>query len=92
MGESNEVRVKNEPICESQSIPDTKEAKSQSILVKAEEKFSATEEFANKISIGFLNEETTAASSDNNPITNRATTRKTNKTRNKKTNRLQNSK
>jgi hypothetical protein len=38
MEESNEVRVKNEPICESQSIPDTKEAKRQSILVRESQK------------------------------------------------------
>ena len=113
MKESNEVRVKNETICESQSIPDTKEAKRQSILVKeepidsemktsskshvkvevkTEEKFSATEEFANKASIAFLNEETTSTSSDNNPITNQATTSKTNKNRKRKTNKLQKSK
>lgn len=117
MEESNEVRVKNEPICESQSIPDTKEAKRQSILVieepidiemktsksqiesnseeveiKTEEKFSATEEFANKDLIAFLNEETTARTSDNNPITNQATTSNSqpNKTRNMKTNKLKN--
>ena len=107
---SYEVRVKEEPICYSQSISDTIEAKSsdnqqyktgsndkqsikqekrtredisvgdqpnkikrQSILankvkeepkskshiLKVEEKFSTTEEFANKTSIAFLNEETT---------------------------------
>ena len=87
---SNKVRVKNEPICESQSISQTSETKRQSILVKedpididiqksksqvevkVEEKFSAIEEFANKISIAFLNEETTQAttSSDNQPATN----------------------
>ena len=129
MEESNEVRVKNEPIFDSQSISQTREAtsgnnqqkkitirsnnersikqesqpisisnskrtredyssddkeqpnkrKRQSILVKeepidnqiqtfkpqievkAEEKFSETEEFANKISAAFLNEETTKA-------------------------------
>ena len=97
MEESNKVRVKNEPICDSQSIPDTKEAKRQSmkvkeepidnemqksqVEVKAEEKFSATEEFANKASIAFLNEETFATSSY-----------KTNKTRKRKTNKLQKSK
>ena len=95
MEESNEVRVKNEPICDSQSIPDTKEAKRQSnkvkeepidtdiqtaksqVEVKAEEKFSATEEFANKTSIAFLNEQTTS---------------ERNKPRNRKTNNLQKSK
>ena len=139
---SNEVRVKNEPICESQSISQTRETKQlikherksisindskrtredilkddhpnnekpnkrkrQSILamgikeepidseiqtskshidVKAEEeeKFSATEEFTNKISIAFLNEETAVTSSDNQP----------NKPQRKKTNKLDNSK
>ena len=81
MEESNkvsyEVRVKNEPICYSQSISQTKESKrqkeesidmSEEVEVKSEEevKFSSTQEFANKRSIAFLNEET---SNDNNPIT-----------------------
>ena len=63
MEESNEVRVKDEPICDSQSIPETREVKRRSKLVKeepidieiqtsqvevkVEEKFSSTEEFAN---------------------------------------------
>ena len=78
---SEEVdRVKNEPICDSQFISQTKvlvnkikeepieiemqtfqsniEPTSEEVQVKAEEKFSATEEFANKISIAFLNDET----------------------------------
>ena len=97
MKESKEVRVKNEPICESQSILQTSETKRQSILVKeesidievkAEEKFSSTEEFANKASIAFLDVETAAISNDNN----QATINKTNKTRNSKTNKLQKSK
>ena len=67
---SNEVRVKNEPICYSQPISETRvkeepidiTSKSQ-IDVKAEKKFSETEEFANKTSIqtasiAFLNEDT----------------------------------
>ena len=36
MEESNEVKVKNEPIRESNSIPDTKDAKRQSKKVKEE--------------------------------------------------------
>jgi hypothetical protein len=36
MEESNEVRMKNEPICDSQSIPETREAKRQSNKVKKE--------------------------------------------------------
>ena len=96
MEESNEVRVKNEPICDSQSISQNSETKRHSILVKEEpiyievkieEKFSSTEEFANKASIAFLNEETTATSSGNN----QATTIETNKTLNSKTNKLQKS-
>lgn len=105
MEESNEVRVKDELICDSQSIPETKEAKRQSKLVKkepidiemqtskyqvevkSEEKYSATEKFANKSSIAFLNEETTATTSDNNSITNQTTSNS--KTRNRKTNKLQ---
>ena len=72
----DEVRVKNEPICYSQSISQTKKSNkvkeepidiemktfNSQIEVKAEEleeeKFSSTEEFTNKISIAFLNEET----------------------------------
>ena len=66
----SEVKVKDEPICYSQSISETKIAMkvkeepngmSEEIEVKAEkeeEKFSSTKEFANKISIAFLNEET----------------------------------
>jgi hypothetical protein len=77
----NDVSVKNEPICYSQSISQTKEVlgmkikeepieiemkKSKShIESKSEEKFSAREEFANKISIAFLNEETTQETSTN---------------------------
>ena len=73
---SNEVRVKNEPFCYSQPISETREAKvkeepidieietsKSQIDVKAEKKFSETEEFANKTSIqtasiAFLNEDT----------------------------------
>ena len=45
------------------------ESRSEDVEIKAEkeEKFSAREEFANKISIAFLNEETTTTISDNNP-------------------------
>ena len=112
--DTNEVRVKNEPIYDSQSIPQNKEAslsnslpnrtqsneairikeepidiemktsKSQiesrseeEVEIKTEEKFSATEEFINKTSIAFLNEETTS---------------EWNKPRNRKTNNLQKSK
>ena len=99
MKESNEVRVKDEPICDSQWISQTSEAKRQSIdneiqtskyqvEVKVEEKFTATEEFANRASIAFLNEETT---SDNNPINNQ-TTKISDKRRKRKTNKLQKSK
>ena len=42
------------------------------VEVKVEEKFSATEEFANKISIAFLNEETNTnkPTTSNNKINN----------------------
>ena len=113
--ESNEVRVKDEPISYNQSISQTIkatskkvkeepidnemqtsqiESNSEMVEIKAEEKFSATEEFANKASIAFLNEETSATTSDNNPINNQATTSKSqqNKTRKKKTNKLKKSK
>ena len=90
MEASNEVKVKDEPIDDSQSISDTRKSllssikpnktksKEQSMKVKEEpidieiqtskkifvkteeeEKFSATEQFTNKASIAFLNEETT---------------------------------
>ena len=72
MASTEEVRVKNEPICYSQSISQNKIEKkvkeepiemSEEVEVKTEEKFSATEEFnSNKssiqtFSIAFLNEE-----------------------------------
>ena len=78
---SNEVRVKDEAICDSQSElvkeePIDSEIQkpsnahidlaSEEFEVKTEEKFSATEEFANKTSIAFLNEETT--STDNHQV------------------------
>ena len=75
------ILVKEEPI--DNEIQTSK----YQVEVKVEEKFSATEEFANKASIAFLNEETT---SDNNPINNQATT--SDKTRKRKTNKLQKSK
>ena len=82
---SEKVRVKIEPISDSQSNSQTRGVKRQSIkvkeepidiemqkakeiMVKVEEKFSATEEFANKISIAFLNEEITQATKQ--PATN----------------------
>ena len=101
MSISNEVRVKNEPICYSQSISKTKRAmkvkeepkdiemqtSKSHIEVKAEEKFSKTEEFINKISIAYLNEEPTQSttSSDENNVknTNKATTSKCQKNKQK---------
>ena len=60
-----EVRVKNQPICYAQSISQNKQENKlkqepidQEVKVEEEEKFSTTEEFTNKISIAFLNEET----------------------------------
>lgn len=106
---SVEVRVKNEPICDTQSISETKktlknkvneeqsdiemqtskskiESRSEEVQVKTEEKFSATEESANKIpiqttSIAFLNEET-----------NTTAIHEPNETQKMKTNKLQDSK
>ena len=63
MEESDEVRVKNEPIWDRQSNKVKEEP--IDIEVKAEEKFSSTEEFANKASIAFLNEETTQETTKN---------------------------
>ena len=70
----DDVRVKNEPICDSQSISQTKQenkvkeepidveiqSSKPQIEVKAEleEKYSAREEFTYKTSIAFLNEQT----------------------------------
>ena len=63
---SNEVRVKDEPIFDSQSILQTKEVLAinvkEEVEVKAEEK-----EFTNAVSIAFLNEETPTTTKDNNP-------------------------
>ena len=42
---------------------------SKEIGVKSEEKFTVTEKFADKISIDFLNDETTTKTTDNKPIT-----------------------
>ena len=110
--ESNEVidgvRIKNEPIFDSLSIPESNkvqtmkvkvepieietqqlkshnEYKSEAVEVKGEEKFLATEEFVNKASIAFLNEETTSNDDNNTINTNQATTSKsqTNKQKSK---------
>ena len=84
MEESNEVRVKNEPICYHQSISQTSEPIDSVMLkskpqieVKAEEKFSATEEFQSiqTTSIAFLNEETTLETT----ISDKPINKKTNK-------------
>ena len=88
---SNEVTVKNEPICYSQTIKankvkgvpmDIEIQTSKSQIKSKSEKFSATEEFANKrsiqtASIAFLNEDATVTTSNNNnqiAITNQETT------------------
>ena len=81
MEESNKVRVKNEPIWDSQSIPETRKAKRQSNKVKEEPidqektykshiEVKTEEKFLSSrdevVSIGFLNEET---SLENNEAT-----------------------
>ena len=73
MEESNQVIVKNEPICDIQSIPETREAKRQSNKVKKEPidievqtsksqiELKTEEKFSSReevVSIGYLNEET----------------------------------
>ena len=99
---TNEVRVKNKPIFDSQSIPQNKEAilsnslrnmtqsnkairikeepidiemqtskshiesMSKEVEIKTEQKFSEMQEFINKTSIAFLNEETTTSNSQSN--------------------------
>ena len=93
------MRVKDEPICDrtkeakiqsilvkEEPIDIEMQTSKYQVELKSEEKFSATEEFANKASITFLNEETTSTTSDNNPITNQA------KTSNNEPNKAQNSK
>ena len=60
------MKVKEEPI---DNEIQTSKPKEFEIKAEEEEKFSATEEFANKISIGFLNKET-------NQETSQATTSK----------------
>ena len=75
---SEELKVKEEPICYTQSIIEKKlkeepidsensliESMTEEVKVKDEEKFSATEEFSNKTSIAFLNEETTQETTTN---------------------------
>ena len=111
---SDELRVKDEQICYSQSISQTKEVLSikmkeepkdiemqtskSHIEVQAgeeEEKFSSKEEFTNKISIAFWNEEPATSIEDNNTInTNKATTSKSQKSKAKniQINKLQKSK
>ena len=102
------MRVKDEPICDrtkeakrqsilvkEEPIDIEMQTSKYQIEVKVEEKFSAIEEFANKASFAFLNEETTSTTNDNNPITNQAKTSNSepNKAQNSyKTNKLQNSK
>ena len=93
----DEVRVKNEPICYSQSISQTRKSNKvkeepidqEVIAEEEEEKYSAREEFTNKASIAFLNEETNPASSQDTPTTSNSQPHKTQK---KKTNKLDNSK
>ena len=59
------------------------ESMSKEVEIKSEEKFSVTEEFINKTSIAFLNEETTTSTED---------TRKTSNSQTIKTNKLEKSK
>ena len=78
MNESDQVRVKNEPICFSQSIEETREAKRQSNKVKKELKDIKIETSKSHIevkteeevvSIGFLNEDNEETSLENNEAT-----------------------
>ena len=85
MEESDEIRVKNEPICDSQSIPETREAKIQSNKVKKEPidneietskthiEVKTEEKFSSSreevFSIGFLNEETNGNKLEKNQTT-----------------------
>ena len=74
----DEVKVKNEPICYTQSISQNKQENKvkeepidQEVKAEEEEKFSATEEFVNKASIAFLNEETTNQATTSKSQTNK---------------------
>ena len=70
MEESNKVRVKNEPIWDIQSIPETRETKRHSYKIKKEpiDKEIQTSKSSKEeaVSIGFWNEET---SLENNQVT-----------------------
>ena len=68
---SDEVRVKNEPICYSQPISKTKTAKNikeEPIDMSEEVKIKTEEEETN----AYLNEETKVTPSDNKPITSKS--------------------
>ena len=65
----DKVRVKNEPICYTQLIPQNKQGNKVKVKEEAIDMSEEVEEFTNKISIAFLNEET-------NQETSQATTSK----------------
>lgn len=65
---------------------------SEKVEIKIEERFSATEELTNKISIAFLNEETMISINDNPKTTNQETTTINSQPPNKKTDKFQDSK
>ena len=75
---SDEIRVKNEPICDSQLIPETREAKRQPNKVKNEPIDNEIQTSKSQIevkteeevvSIGFLNEDNEKTSLENNEAT-----------------------
>ena len=76
------MKIKEEPIdIEMQTSKSKIKSRSEEVEIKAGEKFSATEEFANKTSIAFLNEDKTVTSSDsdNYPRTSNSQTKKSQK-------------
>ena len=79
------MRIKEEPI----DIGNKTSKSHIDVKAEEEEKFSATEEFVNKASITFLNEETKVTSIDNHPKTINS---QTNNPQKKKTHQLDNSK
>ena len=66
ISQTKEDKLKKEPKDnEIQTSKSHIKSTSEEVEIKAEEKFSAAEEFTNKISIAFINEETTQATTSN---------------------------
>ena len=73
------MRIKEEPIdSEMQTSKSHIESMSKEVEIKTEQKFSEMQEFVNKTSIAFLNEETTTLTEDT-PTTSNSQSNKSNK-------------